>query len=53
LLHGLSAADLQSRPGVPILLKKRHLISLNEIDTYLRQLRERVSGGSRADEEKR
>jgi len=35
LLHGLSAAELQSRPGVPILLKKRDLLPLNEIDVYL------------------
>jgi hypothetical protein len=42
LLHGLSAGELQSRPGVPVLLKKRDLVSLNEFDTYLAQLRERV-----------
>lgn len=42
LLHGLTTAELQSRPGVPILLKKRDLVPLNEIDTYLDQLRDRV-----------
>src|SRR5215210_5836292 len=31
LLHGLSAGELQSRAGIPILLKKRDLLSLNEI----------------------
>src|SRR5437867_11984860 len=32
LLHGLTASKLQSKPGIPILLKKRDLISLNDID---------------------
>ena len=43
LLLGLSAGELQSRPGVPILLKKRDLLPLNEIDVYLDQLRKRVA----------
>jgi hypothetical protein len=42
LLLGLSAAELQARPGVPILLKKRDLLPLNEIDVYLGQLRGRT-----------
>jgi len=42
LLHGLSAGELQSRPSVPILLKRRNLLPLNEIDVYLGQLRRRV-----------
>jgi len=42
LLHGLSASELQARPEVPMLLKKRDLLSLNEIDIYLGQLRSRV-----------
>jgi hypothetical protein len=52
LLQGLSAAELQSRPGVPILLKKRDLLPLNEIDVYLGQLRGRVRGSTGADQEK-
>ena len=44
LLHGITAAELQSRPGIPILLKKRDLLALNEIETYLSQLRTRVTG---------
>jgi hypothetical protein len=51
LLHGLSAAELQSRPGVPVLLKKRDLPSLNEIQVYLGQLRGRVEGKPGASEE--
>lgn len=42
LLHGISAPELQTRPGIPVLLKKRDLLTLNEIDIYLNQLRERV-----------
>jgi len=42
LLHGITAGELQSKPGVPIFLKKRDLISLNDFETYLAQLRKRV-----------
>ncbi len=41
LLHGVTAAELRSRPGIPVFLKVRCLLDLNEIDTYLRQ---RVGG---------
>jgi hypothetical protein len=50
LLHGLTIADLQARPGVPILLKKRNLLPLNEIETYLDQLRARVQNASTSQE---
>jgi hypothetical protein len=42
LLLGLTATELQTRPGVPVLLKKRDLLLLNEIDIYLGQLEARV-----------
>lgn len=42
LLLGLTPAELQSRPGVPVLLKKRDLLQLNEIDVYLEQLAART-----------
>ncbi|MBM3744635.1 MAG: toll/interleukin-1 receptor domain-containing protein [Acidobacteria bacterium] len=45
VLHGLTAADLQSRPEIPVLLKRRDLIEINELDTYLRQLKARVERG--------
>lgn len=45
LLHGVSAADLQSRPAIPIFLRKRDLLSLDEIDVYLDQVRRRMRGG--------
>ncbi len=43
VLHGLTASDLQSNPGVPVLLKRRDFVNLNEIDDYFEQLRGRVS----------
>jgi hypothetical protein len=42
LLLGLTPTELQTRPGVPVLLKKRDLLQLNEIDVYLEQLAARV-----------
>jgi TIR domain len=42
LLLGLSAAELQERPGVPVLLKRRNILPLNEVDRYLNELRERI-----------
>jgi hypothetical protein len=42
LLLGLSPIELQTRPGVPILLKKRDLLQLNEVDVYLDQLAARM-----------
>ena len=42
LLLGITPGELQSRAGVPVLLKRRDLLQLNEIETYLKQLRERV-----------
>ena len=34
LLYGVSATELQAKPGVPVLLKKRDLVDLNDIATY-------------------
>ena len=42
LLLGITPGELQRRPGVPVLLKRRDLLQLNDIETYLKQLRERV-----------
>lgn len=41
LLHGLTAAELQSHPGVPVFLKRRNLLTLNAIDAYLNELQHR------------
>jgi hypothetical protein len=42
LLLGITPSELQNRPGVPVLLKKLDLLQLNDIETYLKQLRRRV-----------
>lgn len=42
LLHGLSAGELQSRPGTPVFLKRRDLLELNDFETYFTQLKARV-----------
>jgi hypothetical protein len=42
LLLGLTPAEVQAHPGVPVLLKKRDLLPLNEVDVYLRQLKLRA-----------
>lgn len=42
LLLGLTPTELQARPGVPILLKRRDLLQLNEVETYLDQLSDRM-----------
>src|SRR5438093_9302395 len=41
VLHGVTAAELQSRPGVTVFLKKRNLIEINDLDTYFDQLKQR------------
>ncbi len=43
ILHGITPQELQSRRGVPVLIKKRDLIDLNDIDKYMGQLRNRVA----------
>jgi TIR domain len=42
LLLGLTPTELQTRAGVPVLLKKRDLLQLNEVDIYLDQLAARM-----------
>lgn len=42
LLLGIMATELQARPGIPVLLKKRDLLELNGIEIYLEQLGARV-----------
>jgi hypothetical protein len=45
ILHGMTSTELQSRPGVPIFLKKRDLLDINDIEVYFGQLRARVNAG--------
>src|SRR5260370_2481322 len=42
LLLGITATELQSRPGIPVLLKKRDLLQLNEVEIYLDQWSVRI-----------
>src|SRR5437870_11199368 len=42
LLLGLTPSEVQARQGVPVFLKKRNLIELNELESYLKQLKARV-----------
>jgi len=43
VLLGLSRNDFQSKPNLPILLKSRDIIALNDIDTYFQQLSKRAA----------
>jgi hypothetical protein len=47
LLLGMKASELQGRPEVPVFLKKRNMIELNEIAKYLSELKGRANGGSK------
>ena len=42
LLLGITPTELQTRPGIPVLLKKRDLLQWNDIEVYLEQLQGRV-----------
>jgi hypothetical protein len=42
VLHGLTSQEIVGGEGIPALLKKIHLLDLNDIDSYFAQLRERV-----------
>ena len=42
LLQGMTPGEFQSRPGVPVFLKKRNMVDLNAIEKYLAELRKRV-----------
>ena len=42
LLLGITPTELQTRPGIPVLLKKRDLLQLNDIEVFLEQLQGHV-----------
>lgn len=42
ILHGVSSQELQAKTSVPLFLKKRNLIDINELDSYFNQLMARV-----------
>jgi hypothetical protein len=41
LLQGMTAREFQSKPGIPVFLKKRDIIDLNDVETYFGSLRKR------------
>jgi hypothetical protein len=49
ILHGMTSTELQSRPGVPIFLKKRDLLDINDIEVYFEQLSARVNEAANDD----
>ena len=42
VLHGMSATEVETQPGIPVFLKADNLLELNDIDVYFGQLKERV-----------
>ena len=46
ILHGMTPTELQSKPGIPVFLKKRDLVDINEIELYFQQLKLRVAADS-------
>lgn len=44
VLYGLAPEELHTQAGVPILIKRRDLIDINQFDQYLSQLQNRIRG---------
>ncbi len=42
LLHGLTAAELEGKAGIPVFLKAKNWRKLNDADRYFTELRKRV-----------
>jgi hypothetical protein len=42
LLQGMTPGEFQSHPGVPVFLKKRNMVDLNAVESYLAALKKRV-----------
>ncbi len=49
ILHGMTPAELQSKPGMPVFLKKRDMIDINSIDVYFEELARRTASRRRQD----
>ena len=43
ILYGMTSTEFQSRPGIPIFIKRRDLLDINDIDLYFQQLKARAS----------
>lgn len=51
-VYGITPTDLQNRPGTPLYLKKRNMLTLDDVGKYLAELKERVERRARgADDE--
>lgn len=46
IYHGFTAQEIAAHDGIPVLLKRGHLLSLNESDQYLKELADRVRSWS-------
>ncbi|MGQ9627957.1 MAG: toll/interleukin-1 receptor domain-containing protein [Anaerolineae bacterium] len=44
VLYGLTPEELYTQADVPVLIKRRDLIDINQLDQYLSQLQERIRG---------
>src|SRR6266404_3639296 len=42
LLYGMTSGEFRSKLGIPVFVKKRNMVDLNEVGEYLAQLRKRV-----------
>ena len=42
VLHGLTPESLNAQAGTPVLLKKRNLLDINELDRYFKELKTRI-----------
>ena len=42
ILHGITAKELSTQEEIPILLKRIDLLDINKLDSYFRQLKDRV-----------
>ena len=43
ILHGLTPSELQVKSGVPVFVKSLNLLSINQVDRFLRELEERIA----------
>ena len=43
VLHGLTAAELQLKPGIPVYLKAHNLLDINDLELYFAELKKRIS----------
>jgi hypothetical protein len=47
LLLGITPADFQAKATIPVALKERNMLPLNNVDRYLAELADRVKDGNR------